>query len=158
MHPIDVLKKDGKAKKVYNIQFVSDFIDEDYSFQIENESIISSTGKLVIFKLVPKNKKLPLFEERWDKNKNTLDIDMISGDKNEGLLFKYEKNGYLGHHPERCENFGSHGHNLNIKIPNKNIFSGKISFNVFREQECLTEAKVSVEMLRVVKNKNFKYR
>lgn len=125
-------KKDGvnifRVDKIANRKIETTYIHLDYKLETPDNGV-SETGLLTVFTLEPTKQKQPIFTARWDQNYETLDIDILGVDKNTSNLFKKEKNGYCGHHPKIISQV-TRTYAVCIKIPDKDIFSGNITFNI----------------------------
>ncbi|MDO9385026.1 MAG: hypothetical protein Q7T86_19440 [Hyphomicrobiaceae bacterium] len=105
------------------------------NYQVEfSASEVSSTGRMVIFKLRPKSSGGPRFEGRWDNKQEELDVDAFEATDEEIRQFKAEACGYAGHHNGKAK-FGSSVRTYTVKIvwPGQGtIFEGEVNFKVHR--------------------------
>ncbi len=104
-------------------------INPDYKLMYSETNNVSETGSLIIFKIESMKNEAPCFIGRWDQNYATLDIDILKVGKKFISCFKSEKNGYSGHHPRRISET-TLTYKVDIKIPDKEVFAGNITFNL----------------------------
>lgn len=117
-----------RVDKIANLKIATAYIHPDYKLQTPDSSV-SETGLLTVFTLEPTKQELPIFTARWDQNYETLDVDILRVENDTSNLFKKEKNGYCGHHPKRIS-WVTRTYSVCIKIPDKDIFSGNVTFNI----------------------------
>jgi hypothetical protein len=95
----------------------------------------SVTGRMVIFKLLPKTGSGPRFEGRWDDRQEELDVDVFDATNEEIKQFKAGAKGYCGHHNGKAK-FASSGRTYAVRIewPGKGtIFEGEANFKIRRK-------------------------
>jgi len=109
-------------------------IHPDYEVKFGDPKV-SSTGSMVIFKLIPKDGcSGPRFVGRWDNKQEALDVDVFDAIDKENKQFKAGADGYCGHHNGKAE-FGASGRTYQIKIEwlgKGTIFEGEANFAVHR--------------------------
>lgn len=131
----NLFKRNGsnvfRVDKIHNLSIETLNIDPRYKVSKDFDMGLSSTGLLVVFEVLPKDSKveLPSFVARWDQNKETMDIDMLGPSQARANLFKGGKEGYSGHHPVRM-NVPSRTYDVAIKIPECEVFAGRVTFNI----------------------------
>ena len=114
------IKVDKASKVSLSIQYRA----PNYRIDPSQESNISETGRLVLFRLEPLVSNLPTFVARWDQNKQTVDVDLI-GDSIQQLLLKFGLAGYQGHHPTRVE---EGAFKIDIRVSRTRICEGVLTF------------------------------
>lgn len=108
-------------------------IHPDYEVKLGDPET-SATGRMVIFKLLPKTGSGPRFEGRWDDKQEELDVDVFDATSEEIKQFKASAKGYCGHHNGKAK-FGSSGRTyaVNIVWPGKGtVFEGEATFKIHR--------------------------
>ena len=96
---------------------------------------VSSTGRMVVFKLLPKPGCGPRFEGRWDDKQEELDVDVFDASDEEIRKFKSGASGYCGHHNGKAK-LASSGRTYMIKIvwPGLDtVFEGEANFKIHRK-------------------------
>ena len=130
-------EKQIRAGGTTGVELVSiEYKDKDYVLKTYSENKARQTGDLLIAELFSSDGKLPNFKFRWDHNKSVIDIDMFpkeGRDNKEGIdiinLWKKEKGGYKGHHPELIDReIGEYS--VLIEIPWRKIFKGIIMVGI----------------------------
>ncbi|MFH1963263.1 MAG: hypothetical protein ABIJ30_10415 [bacterium] len=128
-----VKEKDGKVFSLGDVECKTFYINDNYKIECYPNEKISCSGYLRIGSLISCKKEEPKFTFRWDEKEEALDVDIDGVDSKTTEEFKHGKNGYEGHHSKRLESEGR-VFELNIKVPNKNIFRGQITVPVKREK------------------------
>ncbi len=136
MNRKEVYKKRGenvfRVDKIFNLKINKLFLHHEYKLKTPETISLSETGLLILFIIEPiENFDLPSFSARWDQNLETLDIDISNTTHKISILFKAEKEGYLGHHPKNISQ-NPRTYNVHIAIPQYEIFNSNISFNINR--------------------------
>ena len=129
----DKFAKKGHAYKHDDLTINENHIHPDYEVAF-GASEVSSTGRMVVFRLLPKSGCAPRFEGRWDDKQEELDVDVFNAADEEVRKFKAGATGYCGHHNGKAI-FGSHGRTYKIKIvwPGKDtVFEGEANFKIHR--------------------------
>jgi hypothetical protein len=135
MDPEKVALLDGKVRAVHHLNLTTQFLDESYRLERHDEPELKRTGRLEIFRLVPKHSgALPSFAFRWDEhgesNEGALDVDLV-GSARDQRLFKNGRGGWSGHHTVRTVALDRREFAVNITAPNP-IFRAIVSFGVHR--------------------------
>lgn len=135
----EVAKRDGKARRVFNISEQRIYKHTDYDIILGSEQI-EPTGLLVVASLKPKDVRhgqLPKFVLRWDEKANVLDVDSMNTTKDEVKAFKDGTNDYYGHHPKKI---GSSPRKFDVCIGwnGHQVYHGKIAFSIGREVDTAT--------------------
>lgn len=141
----DKFAKRGHAYKHDDLTITESNIHPDYEVKFGDPEV-SSTGRMVVFKLLPKSGSGPRFEGRWDDKQEELDVDVFDATSEETKRFKASADGYCGHHNGKAK-YGSSGRTYEIKIvwPGKNtIFEGEANFKIHRRLP-VGSGKVSLE-------------
>jgi len=73
---------------------------------------------------------LPSFVVRWDDKQNTIDVD-LEGNPAERQGFKFERNGYRGHHPATIS-VEPRVFEVDIQLPKRKVYEALLTFNVGR--------------------------
>ena len=131
-----VAKRDGKARRAFNVSERHTFIHAEYDIVLDGAQI-GPTGLLIIARLKRKNAtigKLPEFVLRWDEKDKHLDVDPVDVSKDVKKQFKKGTSRDYGHRPIKLRsdprvfeaNIGWHG---------QPIYHGEIKFNLAREAE-----------------------
>jgi hypothetical protein len=127
--------KKGHAYKHDDLTIDESHIHPDYEVKFGDPEV-SSTGRMVVFQLLPKTGCCgPRFEGRWDDKQEELDVDVFDVTNGEVKKFKNGASGYCGHHNGKA-NFESSGRTYKIKIvwPGKNtVFEGEANFKIHRK-------------------------
>jgi len=138
-----VAKRDGKARRAFNVSEQHTFIHAEYDIVLDGAQI-GPTGLLVIARLKPKDDTmgtLPEFVIRWDEKDNHLDVDPLDVSKVKERQFKKGTSGYYGHHADKLDS-GPRVFKANIEWHGQPIYHGEIRFNLSRE----AEARVVLEL------------
>jgi hypothetical protein len=124
-----IANQHGGVSKVSNLQDSAVRMNPNYRFE-PCDGVRSETGKLEIFKLVPKAGAGPYFVGRWDQKKESLDIDMRGASKTAIKAFKKG----AGHHPNRSADPNTRTFEFTIDTPPVGfVFKGSVSFaNTFQ--------------------------
>ena len=105
-----------------------DFIDPAYTVCPVYDRMTSS-GLLVVLRLVPNDPSLPTFRGRWHEEKRLLKFDIENVSASEKKLFKAGKSGFAGHHaipiPRNTRTF-----RIDIGLPGRIVFAGVVTFSV----------------------------
>jgi hypothetical protein len=129
----NLFKKDGqnifRVNRIFNTKITTFHLHPDYGLDISGINEMTKTGLIIIFALKPKIAELPSFVGRWDQVKSVVDIDIREVECGVQNLFKSEKNGYSGHHPQVISE-SPRLFAINIKTPGQNIFQGNLTFNI----------------------------
>jgi hypothetical protein len=139
----EVAKRDGKARRVFNVSERHTFIHAEYDI-VPNGAQIGPTGPLIIARLKPRNATigtLPEFVLRWDEKDKRLDVDPVHVSGAEERQFRRGTSGYYGHHADRLDS-GPRVFEANIEWHGQPIYHGEIGFSLARE----VEARVSLEL------------
>jgi hypothetical protein len=129
----DKFAKKGHAYRHDDLTINDSNIHPDYEVKFGDPEV-SSTGRMVVFKLLPKSGSGPRFEGRWDDKQEELDIDAFDAAEEEIKQFKACAGGYCGHHNGKAM-LGSSGRTYVIRImwPGKGtIFEGEANFKIHR--------------------------
>ena len=98
--PDKVAQKD-RVFRVDSVRVASvEYCDPLYEFRTAEPMLMSDTGYLQLFELVPHDANLPRFNARWDISEETIDIDACGIPVRE---WKAERKGNEGHHTDRTE-------------------------------------------------------
>ena len=135
-----ILKEDGKAFAVYNIEIRPTFRSPIYTLSKQASSVISGTGLLKLFELNP-SQDGPSFVARWDggsrdkgkQERYDLDIDIEGVAAKEKRHFKQGQGGYAGHHTTRIDSDRGWKYQVCIRTPDGSIFEGTVCFNLHRK-------------------------
>jgi hypothetical protein len=120
--------RNGKAFKTNEVTVKADLIDARYKSSIYSNKKITDTGRLIIGELKPQDETLPGFLFRWDEKDDRFDVDITNVSKNKKRKFEHGEGGYRGHHPRRIHDEENRTFEVDIKIPDFQVFKGKISF------------------------------
>lgn len=115
--------------KVFNLNIDTDHIAPDYSLTFSDCNDMSDTGLVELFNVSSEKSGFPSFKARWDERDDQVDIDIINVDKRISQLFKNGKSGYSGHHSKKTID-SPRTYLAEIKIPERLIFRGNITFNI----------------------------
>jgi hypothetical protein len=119
-NPDKVAQKD----RVFRIESVrissEEYCDPLYEFRTVEPMLMTDTGYLKLFELVPQDAKLPRFYARWDISEETIDIDACGIPVTE---WKTERKGNKGHHTERTEIWSYACH---LVAGGRRIFTGTV--------------------------------
>ena len=132
----EVAKRDGKARRAFNVSERHTFIHAEYEIVLDGAQI-GPTGPLIIARLKRKNATtgtLPEFVLRWDEKDNRLDVDPVGVSEAEERQFKKGPSGYYGHHADKLDS-GPRVFEANIGWHGQPIYHGEIRFNLAREVE-----------------------
>ena len=122
--------RNGKAFKINAVTVKQDYIDARYELFIYQRNEITSTGLLTIGELKPQDETLPGFLFRWDEKADSLDVDINNTTDGIERKFKAGKEGYDGHHTKRVPYEKNKTFEVDIKIPDFQVFKGNISFGL----------------------------
>lgn len=131
-----VAKRDGKARRAFNVSERHTFIHPEYDIVLDGEQI-GPTGLLVIARLRPKNATIRTFPEfilRWDEKDNHLDVDPVDVSKAEESQFKKGTSNYYGHQASKLRS-NPRVFEANIGWHSQPVYHGEIRFNLAREAE-----------------------
>jgi len=118
-------------------------LDGEYTTpHVPNESKTTDQSLLVVGGLEPKTSSLPKFSFRWDEKGKHVNVDIHGVDDTQKKWFEHGKNGYSGHVAQKVKQDGRF-FDIDIRIPSKHVFKGRIRFNLAYSEE-LT-AKMNVE-------------
>jgi len=115
------------------------YCDASYILELYQEPRTAPNGRLVIAELRSKEGTPPSFLFRWDEKDNQLDVDIEDVPDTVKKCFKHGTEGYAGHRPRRVQSDGRI-FEINIRIPEKQIFHGYVKFNINH----MAEATVSI--------------
>ncbi|PYV62720.1 MAG: hypothetical protein DMG97_39640 [Acidobacteria bacterium] len=90
-----------KADGAHNIELDVEYLDPRYRLELSSVSPATETGLISLFRLVPNNPSLPGFAARWDDRQQTIDVDPDPLACIDHDSWRYEKDGYSGHHTDR---------------------------------------------------------
>jgi hypothetical protein len=160
MDPKRALKQDGKVFDVVNVAKTERYLKPDYRCEA-GTGTREPTGKLTVFRLIPRDEKLPSFEARWDGgNRETnrerfdLDIDIQGVSKSEKRKFEKGGGGYSGHHATEIPVTEGHAYEVSIATPAGKIFDGTVSFTLCRQQEISVSVPVQASLdIQVIRAK-----
>ena len=139
-----VVIRNGKAFKTNEVKVNIDYIDARYELFIYPRNKITPTGLLTVGELKTKDKPLPEFLFRWDEKDDNLDVDINNVSRDKKRKFEHGQGGYGGHHPKRIPDEKNKIFGVDIKIPDFQVFKGKISFGLHRELKGTLNLKPSV--------------
>jgi len=132
----EVAKRDGKARRAFNVSERHTFIHTEYDMFLDGAQI-GPTGLLVIARLKPRNAAigtLPEFVLRWDEKDKHLDVDPVHVSEAEERQFRRGTSGYYGHHGDKLDS-GPRVFEVNIGWHGQPIYHGEIGFSLGREVE-----------------------
>jgi hypothetical protein len=132
----EVAKRDGKARRAFNVSEQHTFIHAEYDMVLDGAQI-GPTGLLIIARLKPRNATigtLPEFVLRWDEKDKHLDVDPVDVSEAEERQFRRGTRGYYGHHAHKLDS-GPRVFEANIGWNGQAIYHGEIRFNLAREAE-----------------------
>jgi len=115
-----------RPNKATDILVAPEHIHPAYELRYEDVSLATETGHLVLFRLEPSESSLPTFSARWDLKPNTVDIDLIGGER-ASREFKAGVGDYSGHHTTLVSET-PRIYQAELKIPAGVVFRGKITF------------------------------
>lgn len=127
-----VKEKDGKVFSLGNVECNELKRDKNYKIECYPYGEIGDTGLLLIGKLISCKEEEPEFTFRWDEREEALDVDIDRVDSEVKEKFKGGKDGYEGHHSKKL-NPKDRVFELNVKVPDKDIFHGQITVPVKRK-------------------------
>ena len=104
-------------------------LDDDYTPHVPKESKTTYQSLLVVGGLEPKTSSLPRFSFRWDEKGKHVNVDIHEVDDTQKKSFERGENGYSGHVAQKVEQDGRF-FDIDIRIPSKHVFKGRISFNL----------------------------
>ncbi|WP_342723876.1 hypothetical protein AAFG07_32980 [Bradyrhizobium sp. B097] len=133
--------RDGRVSEVRNLEVNPTAIHPGYKLEW-CDGILSETGKLEIFRVVPKSGSDPSFVARWDQGPEELDIDMRGASNCRMKRFKAEQGNYKGHHPLRTADPSKRIFTIDIRTP-ETIFAGTVSFSNTYEMAIVDQLKVT---------------
>jgi len=122
------IKRDG-VDKAFNIKVEKQFLHPEYFINLEQQELIGDTGLLKILELKSSNSQKPNFIARWDKNKDTIDVDIYNTDIDAKKRFLTRKKGYEGHRPELVDT-NNRTFKIFISILGEKIYKGTVFFNI----------------------------
>jgi len=138
--------KDSKSdvNRAFNTILVLEHLDDDYYTPwVPMESKTTEQSWLVVGGLEPKRADLPRFSFRWDEKDQHVNVDIDGVTKTEKELFEQGKNGYSGHRALKVEQDGRF-FDIDIRIPSKHVFKGRIHFNLGFSEELTVKMKAVV--------------
>lgn len=138
-----VSKQDGKVFEALDVHVDERYRSEEYILSKSEVAAITPTGHLVIFELRPVAGSGPSFVGRWDggsrdagkSERYDLDIDIQGVSEAVMRQFKNAEGGYSGHHSTNVPTATGRAYQVCIRIPQKMIFDGTVSFSVLRKME-----------------------
>ena len=131
-----VARRDGKARRAFNVSERHTFIHAQYHM-VPDGAQIGPTGLLIIARLKPKNTRtgtLPEFVLRWDEKDRRLDVDPVGVSETEERQFRRGTSGYYGHHAHKLDS-ATRVFEANIGWRGQSIYHGEIGFSLAREAE-----------------------
>jgi hypothetical protein len=133
----------GEVNSAFNtIVDKVEHLDGDYTLDVREENKTTNQGWLVVGRLDPKTSSLPRFSFRWDEKGKHVNVDIDGVGKTERNLFECGKNGYSGHEAQRV-NQASRLFVIDIFIPSKHVFKGRIRFNLSFSEELIQKINVA---------------
>lgn len=124
----------GGINRAFNTIVDVEHLDEDYTIHVLKESKTTEQGLLVVGRLEPKTGSLPRFLFRWDEKDKHVNVDIDGVINTERKWFKEGKNGYSGHVAQSSEQ-GGRLFDIDILIPSKHVFKGRVNFNLAFAEE-----------------------
>ena len=159
MDPEKFKNQTKKVTRTMDVDIISTkYIDPEYEIKALSNNSVTDTGRLEIAKLIPKKQNLFEFIFRWDKNGNTLDVDIYKDNKaqSKDLWFEVDKNKgyYTGHQTKKRD---SNNMIFKVDISNvkldKRIFKGEIDVGLFFEL-IIKDSGVGIDTVSVRKFNN----
>jgi hypothetical protein len=135
------VKFDGRVWQLRDFGIAPERISPDYIYQDEGKTL-GTTGRLPVFRLMPRIDRLPSFHARWDGGRRdgkelfAVDIDMRDAPEDEVERFRAKCKGYWGHHTTCITDWtvGPHSYELRVETPSLgNVFLGRCSFTLLRK-------------------------
>jgi hypothetical protein len=121
---------EGKILRAFDVTPEEEqHLDADYTLSVDKESYTTDQCWLVVGRLDPKASSLPRFSFRWDEKPKQLDVDIHDVDETVRSWFEHGENGYSGHRPQEV-NKDRRLFEIDIWIPAKHVFKGRIKFNL----------------------------
>jgi hypothetical protein len=125
------MEKDKYAKvkirphRAERIDLLQEFLDPSYVLECEQSATAGDTGLLLLFGLRSIDETLPNFDARWDLKEDAVDVDLVPLSST-SRLFKTGSQGYRGHH---SKNLGHYRYQIDIAIPNRDVFRGVLELD-----------------------------
>ena len=113
-----------RAKGAKDIEVETHTIDPGYRLSASDAATSNETGLLELFSIEPLQSGLPRFSVRWDRQPNTIDVDLL-GDPSPSRMFRDGVQGYSGHHATIVSD-SPRVYSLKIQTPGALIFSGEV--------------------------------
>ena len=136
----EVAKRDGKARRAFNVSEQQTYIHTEYDMILYGEQI-ELTGRLIIARLRPRNARQGYFPEfvlRWDEKANSLDVDSVNTPEAETIAFKQGTDKYYGHHTKKAGS-ESRVFEVNTGWHGCQVYHGEIRFSLAREVESIIQ-------------------
>jgi hypothetical protein len=131
-----VARQDGKAFRTNAVSVEGEeYKDDDYTIEVYSGKDIGETGLLEIGGIVPRVSGLPRFLLRWDERQEALDVDIEGVSPEEKLCFKSGQNGHRGHHTNRAKNCSGRMYDIDIALPGRAVFKGRVFVPLLRKLE-----------------------
>jgi len=129
MDPNKFLRKEKKVAGTTKVKVVKiDYIDRNYKIKVLSNHPTTKTGLVEVIQLFSENPHLLRFIFRWDEKNEELDIDIY---RNESICNElWSEKRYKGHHTQRVIDNGRI-FKINISVPDKRIFKGKVNVGLF---------------------------
>jgi hypothetical protein len=140
----EVAKRDGNARRAFNVSERHTFIHPKYDMVLDGAQI-EPTGRLVIARLKPKTSTLPEFVLRWHEKDKHLDVDPVHVSEAEERQFRRGTSDHCGHHTDKLDS-GPRVFEANIRWRGQPIYHGKIGFSLAREAEIRVGLSVSASV------------
>jgi hypothetical protein len=138
-----IQEPDGKVFEALKVRITESHRCQQYVCLVSVDNVMTSTGHLKFFDLVPVSEGLPSFKARWDEKDESVDIDIKGVSEQDKNLFKDGKRGYSGHWSRRTPTANTiYTYDVCIQIPQGKVFEGTVDFTVVRRQGMTGKARI----------------
>jgi len=117
----------GGVDLAFNAVAYEEYRDKEYAIEIPEDNKTTEQGLLTLGRLEPLTGHLPRFLFRWDGKAKHVNVDIKGVNDTVRKWFERGENGYIGHVAQKDND---RLFDVDIQIPGKHVFKGRISFNL----------------------------
>lgn len=131
MHPDKFDSLPVKTLDAHNVVVDTEHLDAGYTLHTDPLNPATKTGLVTLFRIVPNDAALPGFAGRWDRQQNTVDVDIDPNPQGciDRTVWQSERKGYSGHHTQVISK-DPRAYQIDLRTPSTHIFKGRCSLNI----------------------------